>query len=127
MNFGWGRSNCEQIQIIPEAKNSLPFPGDFGASDERSTIPKSTIGQAQACRVIADRRNPRLARATPASPHHRRAGQTAARRAAECKILGNDKRISPRRSNVLLGISRSWTALAHQLEMLSMIDKEENK
>jgi len=45
--------------------------------------------------------------------------------AAEYKTLGNDQQISARRSTVLLGISRSWTALAHQLEHLTDIVKEE--
>jgi hypothetical protein len=45
--------------------------------------------------------------------------------AAEYKILAKDQQISARRSTVLLGISRSWTALAHQLENLTAIAKEE--
>ena len=44
--------------------------------------------------------------------------------AAEYKILGKDRQNSARRSTVLLGISRSWTALAHQLESLTEIDDE---
>lgn len=45
--------------------------------------------------------------------------------ASEYKTLGNDREISARRSTVLLGISRSWTALAHQIEHLTEIDKDE--
>jgi hypothetical protein len=44
---------------------------------------------------------------------------------AEYKILGKDQKISARRSAVLLNISRSWTALANQLENLTAIVKEE--
>ena len=47
--------------------------------------------------------------------------------AAEYKILGNDGQISARKSSVLLGISRSWTALAHQLEHLTEIVKSERE
>ena len=47
--------------------------------------------------------------------------------AAEYKILGKDRQVSARRSAVLLGISRSWTTLAHQLEHLTAIVKEEGK
>jgi hypothetical protein len=47
--------------------------------------------------------------------------------AAEYKILGKDPQISGRRSTVLLSISRSWTALAHQLENLTTIAKEEEE
>jgi hypothetical protein len=47
--------------------------------------------------------------------------------AVEYKILGTDPKISARRSAVLLGISRSWTALAHQLEALTVISKDEAK
>jgi hypothetical protein len=47
--------------------------------------------------------------------------------AAEYRILGKDQKISARRSAVLLGISRSWTALANQLESLTAIVKEEGK
>jgi hypothetical protein len=47
--------------------------------------------------------------------------------AGEYKILGKDQQISARRSSVLLSISRSWTALAHQLESLTVIDKDEGK
>jgi hypothetical protein len=46
--------------------------------------------------------------------------------AAEYKILGNDQRISARRSSVLLNISRSWMALAHQLENLTLVVKDED-
>ena len=45
--------------------------------------------------------------------------------AAEHKILGADPRNSARRSAVLMNISRSWTALAHQLESLAVIVKSE--
>jgi hypothetical protein len=45
--------------------------------------------------------------------------------AAENKILGADRRNSARRSTVLMNISRSWTALAHQLESLAVIAKSE--
>ena len=48
-------------------------------------------------------------------------------RAAEYKILGRDPKISAWRSAVLLSISRSWTALANQLEALTIILKEEGK
>jgi hypothetical protein len=47
--------------------------------------------------------------------------------AADYKILGKDQQISARRSSVLLSISRSWTALAHQLENLAMVVKDEGK
>jgi hypothetical protein len=47
--------------------------------------------------------------------------------AAEYKILGKDQQISARRSSVLLSISRSWTALAHQLENLNIVIKDEGK
>jgi hypothetical protein len=46
--------------------------------------------------------------------------------AAEYKILGMEGTNSARRSTVLLGISRSWTALAHQFENLAIIAKSEN-
>jgi hypothetical protein len=45
--------------------------------------------------------------------------------AAEYKVLGKVQKISARRSTVLLNISRSWTALAHQLESLAIIVKDE--
>jgi hypothetical protein len=45
--------------------------------------------------------------------------------AAEYKALGRDPKISGRRSSVLLSISRSWTALAHQLENLTIVVKDE--
>lgn len=45
--------------------------------------------------------------------------------AAEHKILGGDPKNSARRSTVLLSISHSWTALAHQLESLADIEKSE--
>jgi hypothetical protein len=47
--------------------------------------------------------------------------------AAEYQILGKDQKISARRSIGLLGISRSWTTLAHQLENLTAIVNEEGK
>ena len=47
--------------------------------------------------------------------------------AAEYKILGKEPQISARRSSVLLGISRSWTALAHQLENLNIVVEDEGK
>jgi hypothetical protein len=47
--------------------------------------------------------------------------------AAEYKILGKEQTISTRRSAVLLSISRSWTALAHQLENLAVVVKDEGK
>lgn len=43
--------------------------------------------------------------------------------ASEYKVLGKDQH--NRRSSVLLSISHSWTALAHQLENLTLIVKEE--
>jgi hypothetical protein len=47
--------------------------------------------------------------------------------AADYKILGKDQHNSARRSSALLSISHSWTALAHQLENLTMIVKDEGK
>jgi hypothetical protein len=47
--------------------------------------------------------------------------------AAEYKVLGNDRQIAARRSTVLLSISRSWTALANQLENLTVIVKDKKK
>jgi hypothetical protein len=47
--------------------------------------------------------------------------------AAEHKLLGADPRNSARRSAVLKSISRSWTALANQLESLAVIAKSERK
>jgi len=47
--------------------------------------------------------------------------------AEEYKILAKTQQISARRSSVLLGISRSWTALSHQLESLTVIVKDEGK
>ena len=47
--------------------------------------------------------------------------------ATEYKILGKNPKISACRSAVLLGISRSWAALANQLEALTIIVKEEGK
>lgn len=43
--------------------------------------------------------------------------------AEEYKVLATDPNNSARRSAVLGNISRSWTALAKQLETLSVIDK----
>jgi hypothetical protein len=45
--------------------------------------------------------------------------------AAEYKKLGANPKNSARRSAVLKSISRSWTALAHQLESLALIEKSE--
>jgi len=45
--------------------------------------------------------------------------------AAEYKALAANPRNSARRSAVLTNISRSWTALAHQLENLADIAKSE--
>ena len=47
--------------------------------------------------------------------------------AAEHKLLETDPRNSARRSAVLRNISRSWTALANQLESLAVIVKSEGK
>jgi hypothetical protein len=47
--------------------------------------------------------------------------------AADYKILGKDQQISVRRSSVLLSISRSWIGLAHQLENLAIVVKDEGK
>jgi hypothetical protein len=47
--------------------------------------------------------------------------------AAEYKKLGADPINSARRSAVLKSISRSWTALGHQLESLAVIEKSEGK
>jgi hypothetical protein len=47
--------------------------------------------------------------------------------AEEYKLLGNVQHNSARRSSVLLSISRSWTALAHQLDSLTVIVKEEGR
>jgi hypothetical protein len=47
--------------------------------------------------------------------------------AAEHKLLGADPRISARRSAVHKNISRSWAALANQLESLAIIVKSEGK
>ena len=46
--------------------------------------------------------------------------------AAEYKTLGKDRHISARRSSMLLNISRSWMALAHQLETLTLVVKDED-
>jgi hypothetical protein len=45
--------------------------------------------------------------------------------ASEYKKIGKDPGNSARRSAVLLGVSRSWTTLAHQLEALAVIVKDE--
>jgi hypothetical protein len=47
--------------------------------------------------------------------------------AAQYKKLAVDPRNSARRSTVLMNISRSWTALAHQLESLADIEKSEGR
>ena len=47
--------------------------------------------------------------------------------AEEYKILGKDQHNSARRSSVLTSISRSWTALAHELENLTVVVKDEGK
>lgn len=47
--------------------------------------------------------------------------------AANYKTLGADPTNSARRVTVLTGISRSWTALANQLENLAVIVKDEKK
>ena len=47
--------------------------------------------------------------------------------AADYKLLGKDQQISARRSSVLRSISCSWIALAHQLENLTSIVKDEGK
>ena len=47
--------------------------------------------------------------------------------AAEYKIMGANPENSARRSAVLRNISRSWTALGHQLESLAFIVKSEGK
>jgi hypothetical protein len=47
--------------------------------------------------------------------------------AAEYRILAKDPQLSSRRSAVLSGISRSWIALARQLENLMVIVKDEEK
>jgi hypothetical protein len=41
--------------------------------------------------------------------------------------MGKDPNNSARKSSVLANISRSWTALANQLESLTLIVKEEEK
>jgi hypothetical protein len=45
--------------------------------------------------------------------------------AANYKTLGADPANSARRAAVLMGISRSWTALAHQFENLAAIVSSE--
>jgi hypothetical protein len=45
--------------------------------------------------------------------------------AARYRMLGADPKNSARRKTVLTNISRSWAALANQLESLAMINKSE--
>jgi hypothetical protein len=45
--------------------------------------------------------------------------------AAHHKTLGTDPKNSARRNSVLINISRSWTALANQLDFLAVITKSE--
>jgi hypothetical protein len=45
--------------------------------------------------------------------------------AAEYKLLGAHPKNSARRSAVLTNISRSWAALANQLDSLAVIEKSE--
>ncbi|MET4604512.1 hypothetical protein ABIB90_004004 [Bradyrhizobium sp. JR4.1] len=47
--------------------------------------------------------------------------------AAECNAKAKEGRISARRCSVLMNVARSWTALAHQLESLTDIVKDEAK
>ena len=47
--------------------------------------------------------------------------------AAEHKLLAANPRNSARRSAVLMNISRSWAALANQLESLAIIEKSERR
>jgi hypothetical protein len=47
--------------------------------------------------------------------------------AAEYQRLGQETDISPQRATLLINISRSWTALANQLDRLSILIKEESK
>ncbi|MGY4501982.1 hypothetical protein ACVWYH_005939 [Bradyrhizobium sp. GM24.11] len=43
--------------------------------------------------------------------------------ATDYKKLADDPNNSDRRTTVLKGIARSWTALGHQLESLALIEK----
>ncbi|MET4483128.1 hypothetical protein [Bradyrhizobium sp. F1.13.3] len=45
--------------------------------------------------------------------------------AANCKLLGAEPGNSARRSSVLTSMSRSWTALASQLDSFAGIVREE--
>ena len=47
--------------------------------------------------------------------------------AAEYKLISAHPKNSARRSNVLKSISRSWAALANQLESLVIIEKSEGE
>jgi len=47
--------------------------------------------------------------------------------ATEHQLLGRDVEISMQRATILMGISRSWTILAGQIERLSVIQKEESE
>jgi hypothetical protein len=47
--------------------------------------------------------------------------------ATRFKALAREPHLSSRRVSVLVNISRSWTALAHQLECLAAIVNEEEK
>jgi hypothetical protein len=47
--------------------------------------------------------------------------------AAEYQILGMVRDISIRRATALMGISRSWVTLAHQLDRLAEIERDESK
>jgi hypothetical protein len=47
--------------------------------------------------------------------------------AATCQLLGQEVDMSPRRAALLVNISRSWTALANQLDRLGTLLKEESK
>jgi hypothetical protein len=47
--------------------------------------------------------------------------------AAEYQRLAQEVDISPQRATLLVNISRSWTALANQLDRLAALIKEESK
>ena len=47
--------------------------------------------------------------------------------ATDCQLLGQEADISPRRAELLVNISRSWTALANQLARLAVLVEEESK
>jgi acetolactate synthase regulatory subunit len=47
--------------------------------------------------------------------------------AVDCQLLGQKADISRRRAELLVNISRSWTALANQLDRLATLIKEESK